>query len=63
METVRPLPSGFYSFTWKYHRAEYVLCQPDLFYNHTVNVNVTAPLGVLHEALFDPVTLRRLRAG
>ena len=59
METVRPLPSGFYSFTWKYHRAEYVLCQPNLFYNHTVNVNVTAPLGVLHEALFDPVTLRQ----
>ena len=56
METVRPLPSGFYSFTWKYHRAEYVLCQPDLFYNHTVNVTVTAPDGTLHEALFDPVT-------
>ena len=56
METVRPLSSGFYSFTWKYHRAEFVLCQPNLFYNHTVNVTVTAPLGVLHEALFDPVT-------
>ena len=59
METVRPLPSRFYSFTWKYHRAEYVLCQPDLFYNHTVNVNVTAPIGTVHEALFDPVTLRQ----
>ena len=59
METVRPLPSRFYSFTWKYHRATYVLCAPDVFYNHTVNVNVNAPLGVLHEALFDPVTLRQ----
>ena len=56
METVRPLSSGFYSFTWKYHRAEFVLCQPNLFYNHTVNVTVTAPSGVLHELLFDPVT-------
>ena len=56
METLRPLPSRIYSFTWKYHRAEFVLCQPNLFYNHTVNVNVNAPLGVLHEALFDPVT-------
>ena len=56
METVRPLPNGFYSFTWKYHRAEYVLCAPDVFYNHTVNVNVTAPPGTLHEAFVDPVT-------
>ncbi len=56
METVRPLPSGFYSFTWKYHRAEYILCAPDVFYNHTVNVTVTAPTGTLHEAFFDPVT-------
>ena len=56
METVRPLPSRFYSFTWKYQKATYVPCAPDVFYNHTVNVNVTAPLGVLHEALFDPVT-------
>ena len=56
METVRPLSSGFYSFTWKYQKATYVPCAPDVFYNHTVNVNVTAPLGVLHEALFDPVT-------
>ena len=56
METVRPLPSGFYSFTWKYHRAEYVLCAPDVFYNHIVNVTVTAPIGTVHEALFDPVT-------
>ena len=59
METVRPLPSCFYSFTWKYHRAEYVLCAPDVFYNHTVNVNVAAPIGTVHEALFDPVTLRQ----
>ena len=59
METLRPLPSGFYSFTWKYHRAEYVLCAPDVFYNHTVNVTVTAPIGTVHEALFDPVTLRQ----
>ena len=59
METVRPLPSRFYSFTWKYHRAEYVLCAPDVFYNHTVNVNVAAPIGTVHEALFDPVTLRQ----
>ena len=57
METVRPLPSGFYNFTWKYHRAEYVLCAPDVFYNHTVNVTVTAPAGTLHEAFFDPVTV------
>ena len=57
MDTVRPLPSGFYSFTWKYHRAEYVLCAPDVFYNHTVNVTVTAPTGTLHEAFFDPVTI------
>ena len=56
METVRPLPSGFYSVTWKYHRAEFVLCQPNLFYNHTVNVTVTVPSGTLHEAFFDPVT-------
>ena len=56
METVRPLSSGLYSFTWKYQKATYVPCAPDVFYNHTVNVNVTAPLGVLHEALFDPVT-------
>ena len=56
METVRPLPSGFYSFTWKYHRAEFVLCQPNLFYNHTVNVTVAAPPGTLHEAFVDPVT-------
>ena len=56
METVRPLPSGFYSFTWKYHRGEYVLCVPHVFYNHTVNVTVTAPAGTLHEAFFDPVT-------
>ena len=56
METVRPLSSGFYSFTWKYQKATYVPCAPDVFYNHTVNVNVTAPLGVLHEALFNPVT-------
>ena len=59
METVRPLPSRFYSFTWKYHRAEYVLCAPDVFYNHTVNVNVAAPIGTVHEALFDPVILRQ----
>ena len=56
METVRPLPSGFYSFTWKYHRGEYVLCVPHVFYNHTVNVTVTALSGTLHEAFFDPVT-------
>ena len=56
METVRPLPSRFYSFTWKYHRATYVLCAPDVVYNHTVNVTVTAPIGTVHEALFDPVT-------
>ena len=56
METVRPLPSGFYSFTWKYHRAEFVLCQPNVFYNHTVNVTVAAPPGTLHEAFVDPVT-------
>ena len=56
METVRPLPSRSYSFTWKYQKATYVPCAPDVFYNHTVNVKVTAPLGVLHEALFDPVT-------
>ncbi len=56
METVRPLPSGFYTFTWKYHRAEYVLCAPDVFYNHTVNVTVNPPAGTLHEAFFDPVT-------
>ena len=63
METVRPLPSGFYSFTWKYHRAEYVLCVPHVFYNHTVNVTVTAPTGTLHEAFFDPVTLRQVQGG
>ena len=56
METVRPLPSRFYSFTWKYQRATYVPCAPDVFYNHTVNVTVTAPIGTVHEALFDPVT-------
>ena len=56
METVRPLPSGFYSFTWKYQKATYVPCAPDVFYNHTVNVTVTAPIGTVHEALFDPVT-------
>ena len=56
IETVRPLPSGFYNITWKHHRAEFVLCQPNLFSNHTVNVTVTAPTGTLHEAFFDSVT-------
>ena len=56
METVRPLPDGFYSFTWKYQKATYVPCAPKVFYNHTVNVSVTAPPGTLHEAFVDPVT-------
>ena len=56
LETVRPLPSGTYNLTWKYRRGELILCDPDYVRNHTVVVTVTAPVGTLHEAFFDPVT-------
>ena len=56
IETVRPLPRGVYELTWKYTRSMYVPCAPELARDHTVNVTVTAPIGTVHEALFDPVT-------
>ena len=56
IETVRPLPAGVYDLIWKHTRSAHVFCAPELSLNHTVVVAATAPTGVLHEALFDPVT-------
>ena len=57
LETVRPLPAGIYDLTWKFYRADFVLCDPSYVKNNTVTVTVTAPTGTLHEAFFDPVTV------
>ncbi|MDE2823944.1 MAG: hypothetical protein OXK79_10625 [Chloroflexota bacterium] len=56
LEAVRPLPAGTYDLTWKFYRADFVLCDPSYVKNNRVTVTVTAPDGVLHEAFFDPVT-------
>ena len=55
--TVRPLPVGTYRMTWNLQAPTYVPCNDTggIFRLPTI-VTVTAPTGVLHEALFDPVT-------
>ena len=51
----RPLPAGVYGFdlreTWPYYSA----C--DFVISNEVTVTVTPPTGVLHELLFDPVSV------
>ncbi len=55
--TVRPLPVGTYRTTWNLQATIYVPCNDTggLFRLPTI-VTVTAPLGTLHEAFFDPIT-------
>ncbi len=56
-ETVRPLPKGTYNLRWKFQHALHAPCDnEDTIYDFPTTIRVTAPTGVLHEALFDPVT-------
>ena len=60
LETVRPLPTGVYRmrFNWQHYADIPCNYRPDDVYNQWT-VSVTAPAGTLHEAFFDPVTLRQ----
>ncbi len=57
LKTARPLPSGTYEFSIRVAGTGYAIC--NYTYDDDYSVNVTAPDGVLHELLFDPVTLRQ----
>ena len=54
-QTTRPLPSGEYKIVRKEVWGAYIAC--DYTLSHDWTVNVTAPVGVVHEAFFDPVNL------
>ena len=56
--TTRPLPKGVYRLTKTSAQAESLSCET-YTYVLPINVTVTAPPGTLHEAFFDPVTLRQ----
>ncbi len=56
----RPLPAGRYEFYYNDREAVYIICDayPEAErtrFRHIVTA--TAPIGVLHEAFFDPVTV------
>ena len=55
----RPLAAGTYSVTARGIRGEFLPCNftPESGGRIDYTITVTAPAGVLHEALFDPVTL------
>ena len=53
--TTRPLPTGEYKVTRKEVRSIFLPCNHVLSFDWTVTV--TAPVGVIHEAFFDPVNL------
>ena len=57
VSTVRPLPAGTYTFHFDSYRYAHQICEfnPQDVYMLTT-VNVTAPPGTVHEALFDPAT-------
>ena len=58
--TTRPLPAGEYRFFHNYLPNTDRACptDPSPTYNHSaVELTVTAPSGVLHEAFFDPVAM------
>ncbi len=59
--TARPLPAGDYQFHYGVRGTALILCKPtfpdDLLRAKEIFLTVTAPYGVLHEALFDPVTI------
>ena len=55
--TTRPLPNGIYNLIWKFWQSHYILCDPDYFHSQPLIITVTAPVGTLHEAFFDPVTV------
>ena len=59
-DTVRPLPAGEYRFYYGYRPKEYVICDglpEDEKKRREVFVTVTAPVGTVHEAFFDPVAI------
>ena len=55
----RPLPAGTYSVTTRGIKGEFFACNytPEFGGRIDFTINVMVPAGVLHEALFDPVTL------
>ena len=57
--TKRPLVAGVYNVTVRAIRGEFLPCSytPAIGGRLDYTIIVTAPAGVLHEALFDPVTL------
>ena len=62
LRTMRPLPTGKYFVHPNYQASRLIPCgyYPAEYKNMaTWFVNVTAPVGTLHEAFFDPVTLRQ----
>ncbi len=58
IETTRPMPKGEYAFVQNNYG---IFSAPCEHYKEVINwtVTVTAPAGTLHEAFFDPVTLRQ----
>ena len=56
---VRPLPAGTYKVTTRGIRGDFIACNytPESGGRLDWTVRVTAPVGVLHETFFDPVTL------
>ena len=58
LATARPLPAGVYRVFYNSQHYTRIPCnfKPDDAYTD-VTVTVTAPIGTLHEAFFDPVTI------
>ena len=60
--SARPLPASEYVVYYNFQWSELIPCDyyPDEYRDvHAVHVTVAAPTGTLHEAFFDPVTLRQ----
>ena len=53
--SARPIPAGTYEFTSNYIPWVFLKCEGTFSFPHTATV--TLPEGVLHELLFDPVTV------
>lgn len=63
---LRPVPAGEYEVFFKNQPSPWVPCgyNPEAVFNrHKVTVIATAPDGVIHEAFFDPVSLKGGAAG
>ena len=64
LETVRPIPKGAYNLRWKSQAALFVPCNyEEAIYDYSMTIKVVALSGTLHEAFFDPVTLRQAQGG